>query len=59
MYRDLAVSRSNAASSPNKYTEELPGIPDGEYVAIVYKTKFERKKNGTEIVSAMKYEDGK
>ncbi len=41
-----------------KYAEELPGAPDGEYVIIEYDTSFERKKNGTETITLMKDTDG-
>lgn len=41
-----------------KYAEELPGAPDGEYVVIEYETSFEKKKNGTETITPMKDTDG-
>jgi hypothetical protein len=41
-----------------KYAEELPGAPDGEYVVLEYGTSFERKKNGTETITLMKDTDG-
>jgi hypothetical protein len=41
-----------------KYVEELPGAPDGEYVVIEYETSFEKKKNGTETITLMKDTDG-
>jgi hypothetical protein len=41
-----------------KYAEELPGAPDGEYVVIEYETSFEKKKNGTETITLMKDTDG-
>lgn len=40
-----------------KYAEELPGAPDGEYVVIEYETSFEKKKNGTETITLMKDTD--
>jgi lysyl-tRNA synthetase class 2 len=41
-----------------RYTKELPGAPDGEYVVVEYETSFEQKKNGTETVVPMKDADG-
>ena len=41
-----------------KFVEELPGAPDGEYCLIEYETEFENKKNGTETVVPMKDTDG-
>ena len=41
-----------------KYSEELPGAPDGEYVVLEFETSFERKKNGLETVTPMKDSDG-
>lgn len=41
-----------------KYVEELPGAPDGEYVVLEYETSFQRKKNGTETITLMKDTDG-
>lgn len=40
-----------------KYTTELPGAPDGEYVVLTYRTTFERKQNGRETV-VPELEDG-
>ena len=45
-------------SKSQKYAEELPGAPDGEYVVIEYETSFEKKKNGTETITLMKDTDG-
>ncbi len=42
-----AVSRRPGSS---RFTTELPGAPDGEYVLLEYATEFEHKKNGTETV---------
>ena len=50
-----AVSRKLKSQ---KYAEELPGAPDGEYVVIEYETSFEKKKNGTETITLMKDTDG-
>jgi lysyl-tRNA synthetase class 2 len=41
-----------------RYTKELPGAPDGEYVVVEYETSFEQKKNGTETVVPRKDADG-
>lgn len=49
------LSRSLKSS---RYTEELPGAPDGNYYVIEYDTAFERKKHGTETVVPMLDEDG-
>jgi len=42
-----------------KYQEKMPGAPDGEYVIITYKTKFERKEEAQEVVVPMLDTDGK
>ncbi len=34
-----------------KYTQALPGAPDGEYVVIQYTTSFANKKNSTETIT--------
>jgi predicted transcriptional regulator len=39
------------------FTKSLPGAPDGEYVVIVYDTKFE-KTNAVETVTPMREKDG-
>ena len=41
-----------------RYAEELPGAPDGEYVVIEYETSFEKKKNAVETVVPMKDTNG-
>ena len=41
------------------YTTALPGVPDGEYVVIVFETSFENKKSAVETVTPMKDRDGK
>jgi hypothetical protein len=48
-------SRTFAAS---KYMTSVPGGPDGEYVAIEYKTAFEHKADGLETVTPMLDTDG-
>ena len=42
-----------------KYMTSLPGAPDGEYVVIQYKTKFENKKSAVETITPMLDNDGK
>ena len=42
-----------------KYMTSLPGAPDGEYVVIQYKTKFENKKVAIETITPMLDNDGK
>jgi len=41
-----------------KYMTALPGAPDGEYVVIQYKTKYEKKENAVETITPMKDKDG-
>jgi hypothetical protein len=42
-----------------KYTDSLPGAPDGEYVVIQFSTSFTNKKSAIETVTPMKDPDGK
>ena len=42
-----------------KYTETMPGAPDGGYVVIQYETTFENKKSAVETVTPMLDKDGK
>jgi hypothetical protein len=42
----------------SKYMTSMPGAPDGEYVAIEYKTVFENKADGAETVTPMLDKDG-
>lgn len=42
-----------------KFETKIPGAPDGEYVILVYKTKFEKKENAQEVVVPMLDPDGK
>jgi hypothetical protein len=39
------------------YRTSLPGAPDGEYVTVRFRTKFEKKENAEELVT-LAYEDG-
>jgi hypothetical protein len=41
-----------------KYMTSLPGAPDGEYVVIQFDASFANKREGVEIVTPMKDEDG-
>lgn len=41
-----------------RYVTELPGVPDGNYVIIQFRTVFEYKKNSVETVTPMLTEDG-
>jgi len=50
------LSREVASAA---YTRELPGAPDGEYLVIQYRTKFENKADAIETVTPMRDPDGK
>ena len=41
-----------------KYTEKLPGAPDGKYVVIQYDTVFEHKSSAIETITPMADTDG-
>ncbi|MGB3051687.1 MAG: DUF4019 domain-containing protein [Polyangiales bacterium] len=41
-----------------EYTTKLPGAPDGEYVVIQYRTKFQNKADAVETVTPMRDPDG-
>lgn len=41
-----------------EYMTSVPGAPDGEYVVIVFKTKFQKKDEAFETVTPMMDEDG-
>ncbi len=36
-----------------QFASSLPGVPDGKYVIVVYKTEYEHKKSATETVTAL------
>lgn len=38
---------------------QLPGMPDGDYVVLLYQTSFEHKARGSETVTPMLDKDGK
>ncbi len=40
------------------YTNTLPGAPDGEYVVIQFKSKFEKKEKAIETITPTKESDG-
>lgn len=42
-----------------KYETKMPGAPDGEYVILVYKTRFGKKSGAQEVVVPMLDQDGK
>ena len=42
-----------------QYAEELPGVPDGQYVMLQYQTSLEFKKSSIESVTPMLDRDGK
>ncbi len=50
------ITRSAAS---REYMTSLPGVPDGEYVVIKFRSSFEKKKNIVEIVTAVREPDGK
>ena len=41
-----------------RYSEKVPGAPDGEYVAIQYETVFENKASAVETITPMLDPDG-
>lgn len=41
------------------YTTHLPGVPDGEYVVIMFDTQFENKKEAAEVITPMLDKDNK
>lgn len=44
--------------SSRKYTEELPGAPDGKYVVLQFDAVYENKASAVETVTPMLDEDG-
>lgn len=42
-----------------KHTTSIPGAPDGEYVVIIFKTKFSNKENAIETITPMLESDGR
>jgi hypothetical protein len=45
--------------SSRRYTESLPGVPDGRYVIITYESSFENKKAAIETVTPTLDKDGR
>ena len=41
-----------------RYTENVPGAPEGRYVVLEYETRFEHRVSATETVTPMKDADG-
>ena len=56
--KPLGAVKSRALAGA-KYMTELPGVPEGEYVVIQYKTAFEKKSSAIETVTPMLDKDGK
>lgn len=48
----------NRELQSREFKTTLPGAPDGEFVIMVYKTKFENKENSYETITPMKDKDG-
>jgi hypothetical protein len=57
-YRKPLGKLRSRTFSVSKYMTSVPGGPDGEYVAIEYKTAFEHKAEGAETVTPMLDHDG-
>jgi hypothetical protein len=51
-----AVQQREVAGA--QFTRTLPGAPDGEYVVIQYRTRFEHKAAAVETVTPMRDADG-
>ncbi|HVZ45887.1 MAG TPA: DUF4019 domain-containing protein [Ramlibacter sp.] len=41
------------------YKTSLPGYPDGDYVTVLFESKFERKADAKEIVTTLRESDGR
>ena len=41
-----------------QYSRSLPGAPDGEYVVIQYRSRFDKSATATETVTPMRGQDG-
>lgn len=66
---DVWVRQIRAARTPfgpfisrhlagNQYATSLPGAPDGEYVVLTYRAKFENEVSAVETITPMKDTDG-
>jgi len=53
----LGVAQSRQLKSAT-FTRTLPGVPDGEYVVIQYRTRFEHKAEAVETITPMRGPDG-
>jgi hypothetical protein len=53
----LGAARSRQLKSAT-FTRTLPGVPDGEYVVIQYRTRFEHKADALETITPMRERDG-
>jgi hypothetical protein len=42
----------------SRYTESLPGVPDGHYVVVKLRTSFENKEEAVETVTPVREENG-
>lgn len=40
-----------------QFRTSLPGVPDGEYAVMIFKTSFEKKKSATEVIVPMLVND--
>lgn len=56
--KPLGKNTGRVAAS-REFMTELPGVPDGEYVLIKYRSSFEKKRHAVEIVTMVKDPDGK
>jgi len=56
--KPLGEVKSRHLSSA-RYTTEMPGAPDGEYVVLQYRASFANKKSATETVTPMLDKDGR
>jgi uncharacterized protein DUF4019 len=52
----LVIARKLRTAS---YTRQVPGAPIGEYVAIVYDSRFERRPVAVELLTAERGKDGR
>ncbi len=63
--KSLSAARSplgklvSRRASSRRYTESLPGAPDGRYVIITYQSSFKYKKAAIETVTPMLDKDGR
>ncbi len=48
---------TDRAAASSEFHSELPGVPDGEYVIIKYRSSFANKRNSVELVTTAKDTD--